>query len=185
MSDHRHVVLKLRSIEEQKQTNLIDIFHFRKLYNFFHLHFFLNIFVEYFKKIYLSRLIDKAMVANLTYSNTSGSTEEPLREAINSASDILGSYIIPSVSAIGVILNIFSIFILNHKSLKHNFYKYLICKSIINLLTCVVGMGFKNSYCRQCSFDDNFEMMIYRNYGVCIPIRILLLTSVLSEIVIV
>lgn len=125
------------------------------------------------------------MHKNLSYSNTNGSAEEPFKEAINSASDIVGSYIIPSVSAIGVILNIFSIFILNHRSLKHNFYKYLICKSIINLLTCVVGMGFTNSYCRQCSFDENFEMLLYRNYGICIPIRILLLTSVLSEIVII
>lgn len=79
--------------------------------------------------------------------------------------------VIISIAVTGLILNALSIFILNDNSLKHRFYKYLMCKSFIDFLVCASGgLVTRNILFHQ--FNDVLKELALRN---------LLNSSALSE----
>ena len=66
---------------------------------------------------------------------------------IDRISNIIGLNFITLVSIIGLVLNLLSIKLLTHKSLKHEFYKELKCKSIFDSIVCLIGVGYLNNNC--------------------------------------
>ena len=99
-------------------------------------------------------------------------------------SNIIGYYVITAISLIGLILNVLNIKLLMHKSLKHEFYRYLMCKSILDSIVCLFGVGYLNNNCLQCfpSYISTYGVLFYRLYVIKIPLRMILVASVLSEV---
>ena len=58
-------------------------------------------------------------------------------------SDIVGHYLITIVSTIGLILNLIGIKMMVNKSLKHDFYKFLLFKTACDSLACPFGIRYK------------------------------------------
>lgn len=98
-------------------------------------------------------------------------------------SDIIGYYIIPTVSSGGFILNVLSLFILCHRKLKNKFYRYLFCKSFCDSLVCLVGISFLNTTCTICheNFFNSYGMLLYRVF-IIVCSRSLFAASTLAEI---
>ena len=96
-------------------------------------------------------------------------------------SDVIGYYLITIAAFAGFILNLANIKLLAHKSLKHRFYKYLMCKSILDATVCFLGMGYLNNQSIP-TFTDNYWLLFYKLYIVKIPLRIEFMVLSLSEI---
>ena len=99
-------------------------------------------------------------------------------------SDIIGYYLITLVSIIGLILNLFSIKLLMHKTLKHKFYSYLRCKSIFDSIVCLFGVGYLKNNCLLCITNNfnSYGILFYQIHVIRIPFRSALLASTLSEV---
>ena len=85
---------------------------------------------------------------------------------------------------IGLILNLASIKMLRHKSLKHQFYKYLICKSICDSFVCLHGIGYLNSnsaYSHQ-NVYNTYSMLFYQINIIRNPLRCVFFISAASEL---
>ena len=103
---------------------------------------------------------------------------------INAISNIFGYFIIPGLSAIGMVLNLLITILLGKNKFKHKFYKYLCCKTIIDVMICFNGIGFMNSYCSICqeNISNTFLLQIYRQHLVKNSLRVLLSISSLFEV---
>lgn len=111
-------------------------------------------------------------------------TTNKATDVINHISEIVGYYVIPVVSLIGILLNIFSTFILRKKELKHYSYKYLWVKAIIDLTICILGLGYNYSLCLGCDSTNSntYELLFYQWYVININTRVILAVSSLHEI---
>ena len=96
-------------------------------------------------------------------------------------SDVVGYYLITIAAFAGFILNLANIKLLAHKSLKHRFYKYLMCKSILDGIVCFLGMGYLNNQSIP-ALTENYWLLFYKLYIVKIPLRIEFMVLSLSEI---
>ena len=101
-----------------------------------------------------------------------------------SIADAIGYYLITIVSLLGFCLNLLSIKLLAAISVKHKFYKYLLCKSIWDALICLLGVGYLNSNCAVCNENNinTYWTLFYKVYVIRISLRILVSTSTLCEI---
>ena len=95
--------------------------------------------------------------------------------------DIIGYYVIPLVSLIGIILNSLLGFILKNNDLKHGLYKYIFVKSVIDIVVCVLGSIYIKTLCFRCG-NYEYERQFYAWYIVIINIRIVFTMSSISEI---
>ena len=103
---------------------------------------------------------------------------------IEEISDVIGYHLITFVSLVGLALNLSSIKLLRHKSLKHQIYKYLTCKSILDSIVCLFGVGYLKNNCLLCitSYFNSYGMIFYQFYIIRILIRSALLASTISEL---
>lgn len=99
--------------------------------------------------------------------------------AINFITDIVGYYLISAISFFGIPLNIFMSFILRKKDLKHSYYKYLRVKAIIDLLICILGVGYLKSACIDCpsTNSNTYETIFYQWYLIKLNIRTIVMIS--------
>ena len=120
----------------------------------------------------------------MNVSNTTSNNFVFDNALLDRISDIIGFYFITLVSIIGLALNLFSIKLLMHKSLKHEFYKYLKCKSIFDSIVCLIGVGYLNNNCLHYrpNFYNTYGILFYLLYLIRVPIRMTLLASALSEV---
>ena len=104
---------------------------------------------------------------------------------LNQISNIIGYYLICVVSSVGLVFNLFGIKILWNTNLlkKHKFYKYILVKTVCDLLVCLTGIGYLNNTCLQCiEVQQNvYGIIIYRFYSIAI-IRVALFSSAWSEV---
>jgi len=124
-----------------------------------------------------------------TMLNISSNTSPPFADLTclylhTYAINIIGIYLIPTISLLGLLLNSFLAYMLCDKRLKSRCYKYILCKAVIDLLISIFGIasGPGNCLCPTCNEVDTYWLIFYRIYLVAVPIRILFLTSALSEI---
>ena len=103
---------------------------------------------------------------------------------INFITDIIGYYTITTVSAVGLILNLFMSIVLLNKDLKHNFYKYLWVKALIDVLVCIIGIGYLKSICLKCPSTNvnTFQILAYQWYMNKITMRTIFMSSSIHEI---
>ncbi len=103
-------------------------------------------------------------------------------EILRDVSDIIGFYIITITCSLGLIMNALCIKILAHSSLKHRFYKYLMCKSICDILVCFIGIGYLNNARTQCESNTSYGAIFFQWFIIKINLRIALLASGITEI---
>lgn len=111
-------------------------------------------------------------------------TTNKATDAINYISDIVGYYVISVVSFIGILLNIFILFILRKKELKHDFYKYLWVKAIVDLMICIFGLVYLKSVCSDCpnTISNTYWIIFYQWYMVKVNLRTVFAVSSIHEI---
>ena len=106
-------------------------------------------------------------------------------QQLNQVSNIIGYYAITVVASLGFVLNAIGVKLLSSPNLlkKHNFYKYILTKTICDMLVCLSGIGYLNNTCLQCvEVQQNiFGIVIYRFYSLAI-IRVTLFSSAWSEV---
>lgn len=105
-------------------------------------------------------------------------------KTLNFISDVLGFYLVSASSFIGFFINLISLILLNHKTVKHKLYNTIQCSSICNLIVCIAGMGYLNSACKTCSYtkSNTHGFLFYQWYIIKIPLRMLFIASGLAEI---
>ena len=104
--------------------------------------------------------------------------------SIDIISDCIGYYLITIVSSMGLILNLIGIKMMLSKSLKHDFYKFLLFKTTCDSLVCLFGIGYLNNDCLSCLSNTNntYGALFYQLYIIKMPVRVTLLVSALAEI---
>jgi hypothetical protein len=108
---------------------------------------------------------------------------DPLRSFINLYINTIGYlYIIPAINVAGVFLNIVCIILLCSKSLKGDIYKYLLLKTVCELLIVILGAMLPYGNCVNCLSFQTLGAQIYRAYGVNILNSILFAVSMLTEL---
>lgn len=103
---------------------------------------------------------------------------------MNSISNAFGYFLIPVISVIGLFLNLSITILLGKNKFKHKFYKYLGCKTVIDLIICINGIGFMNSFCSICqeNVSNTLLVQIYKLHLVKNSLRVLLALSSLFEV---
>ncbi len=94
--------------------------------------------------------------------------------------DIVESYLIRIVGAIGVVFNVFFAVILLNRSLKHKIYNFLWCRAVCNLSVCILSAGFVKK-CFVCEYDS-YEFLFYQYYISTINSRVFSLASLMSDL---
>ena len=71
---------------------------------------------------------------------------------LNKISNIIGYYALTAVAILGFLLNAFGVKLLSSKNLlkKHKFYKFILVKTICDMLVCLTGIGYLNYTCLEC-----------------------------------
>ncbi len=88
------------------------------------------------------------------------SSQEEINKFLIRLTSLIGYYIIPSLGLIGFVLNLFCLFILlNSKFKQRNNFKYVIVKILIELVGCLICIGFQN-YLLFYVFSPHFIMGI-------------------------
>ena len=110
--------------------------------------------------------------------------ETEFNRMLDSISNIIGYYLITVVSMIGLILNLASIRMLRHKSLKHKFYKYLLGKSICDSFVCLIGIGYLNSNSAYSlrNLYNTYLVLFYQINIIRTPMRCAFFISTSSEV---
>lgn len=101
-------------------------------------------------------------------------------EALSLATTILESYLIRITSALGVLVNVFGVVILSNKKLTHKFYNYFWCRSVCNLLVCLVGAGYIRN--DGPSLKRSYVHLYYAWYIINLPLRIVFNASAFSDL---
>jgi len=114
--------------------------------------------------------------SNITFANLT---------CLHINSYIISEYLVPIVSAFGIILNLILVIMLLDKNLKSRCYKYILCKTLIDLFISIFGMisGMSSFLCFTCNeVTASYWLSFAKIYLVAVPLRILFLASALSEI---
>ncbi len=99
------------------------------------------------------------------------------------ATDIVESYLIRIVGAIGVVFNVFFAVMLLNRSLKHKIYNFLWCRAVCNLSVCLLSAGFVKK-CFVCEYDS-YEFLFYQYYISTINSRVFSLASLISDLLLI
>lgn len=92
----------------------------------------------------------------------------------------LSEYVIPIISAIGVLCNLFGVTILSNRKLKNKFYDFLWCRCFCNLVICFFGVFFKNL-----KIPNDYRSLFLQWYFLILPSRILFFTSSISDLLLI
>jgi hypothetical protein len=103
---------------------------------------------------------------------------------MNQTANFIGYYLITLVSGIGLLLNAFAFKLLLNPNLKHQFYNYLLCKTVCDFWICLIGIGYLNNACFLCvdKIYGSYSAIIYQFYIIKITIRSAIASSMLSEV---
>ena len=105
---------------------------------------------------------------------------------LNHISNIIGYYALTAVALSGFLLNAIGVKILCNKILlkKHKFYKYILVKTVCDMLVCLTGIGYLNYTCLECIEikKDHYGFMVYRYYFIANFTRLTLFSSAWSEV---
>ncbi len=96
--------------------------------------------------------------------------------------DIVINYVIRGISGIGIFFNIFSLTVVLHKSLKHNFYDFLRCRCICNLIVCILTIFYGRLVLENCPVNYQW---LYFAWFINVQIRLVLLASSISDILLI
>ena len=90
----------------------------------------------------------------------------PVNESIEWYNSIFGYYFIPTISACGFLINLISLFRLNKYFNDNKIYGYLRCKFTIDMVICILVIGFQNAACTYCTKNkvNVLSLQIYRVY---------------------
>lgn len=94
------------------------------------------------------------------------------------ARDIVINYGIRGLSALGIILNVLSLIVIMRRQLSHNFYDFLRCRCICNLVVCIFALGYTRVVFSECVED--YRLIAFQWFG-NILIRSALLASSISD----
>ena len=123
------------------------------------------------------------MTSNLTIKNSSGTnrTDLPIEVQILIEFDyVFRMYVIRIVSGLGILLNIFSMFICLNRTLTHHFYTYIWCRILINGIVCLFRVAYLQIHIPPV---PQLYMLIFTTpYIINVPVRIAYLASVSSEL---
>jgi hypothetical protein len=92
---------------------------------------------------------------------------------------ILDNIVSRSIGGIGILVNLFFVIIISHRTLRHKIYDFLWCRQFTNLLTCL-SVAASYGFCFGCEYDS--EWLPYYTWYIVIAIRGLLLASFISDI---
>jgi hypothetical protein len=136
------------------------------------------------------------MMISIGFNNTTllslNTTRLEFRPAINPIWSFINLYVntigylylIPIISVFGVFLNILCIALLCSKSLKGDIYKYLMLKTVSELIIVILGAMLPYSNCINCLSFQTLGAQIYRLYGISIINSMAFTVSMLSELAI-
>ena len=106
-------------------------------------------------------------------------------QQLNQVSNIIGYYAITVVASLGFVLNAVGVKLLSSQNLlkKHNFYKYILTKTICDMVVCLIGISYLNNTCLECvEVQQNlYGIVIFRFYSIAF-IRVTLFSSAWSEV---
>jgi len=95
---------------------------------------------------------------------------------------ILDSIVSRSIGGVGILVNLFFVLTLSHRTLRHKIYDFLWCRQFTNLLTCL-SVAASNGFCFDC--DYNSEWLAYYIWYISIAIRVSSLASFISDILLI
>ena len=79
---------------------------------------------------------------------------------------IIGYYLIPIISAIGFVLNIFCIVNLLNIKFNQRMYRLLVIKIVFETITCLIGIGFQNVLCFKNCFSTLSSSVFFKTIGI-------------------
>jgi len=95
---------------------------------------------------------------------------------------ILDNYTSRIVGGIGILMNLFFMPLLSHRTLKHKIYDFLWCRQITSLITCIPVTAY-NGNCFSCDYDS--EWQVYYTWFDALTIRAFSLASFNSDILLI
>lgn len=111
----------------------------------------------------------------------------PNKDIYRYLGEVMGYFIIPGVCIFGVLTNtIFCVKIVKLKK-RARFYNILLAKQIIDMLTCLISIGYQNFHCTFCEDQvyNTYFFQFYRIYLLRYPANILYFASILLDILII
>jgi len=112
-------------------------------------------------------------------NSTANSTSLDLQWAID-LTEIINNYVIRITGGVGALANLLFVVLLLNKNLKHKIYDFFWCRSICNLLVCVLAAGYVSN-CYDCE-SESYWFLFYQWHINFIGIRILSLSCFISDI---
>ena len=95
---------------------------------------------------------------------------------------IFDNIVSKSIGGIGILVNLFSVIILSHRTLRHKIYDFLWCRQFTSLLTCL-SVAASYGFCFECDYDS--EWMAYYTWYMIVAIRVFSLASFISDILLI
>jgi len=95
---------------------------------------------------------------------------------------ILDIYVNRVLGGLGVLVNLFFVILLSHRTLKHKIYDYLWCRQFTSLIACL-PLAVYNGLCFSCDF--NSEWLAYFTFFDAVTIRAFSLASFISDILLI
>jgi len=95
---------------------------------------------------------------------------------------ILDNYINRALGGVGILVNLFFVILLSHRTLRNKIYDFLWCRQFASLITClsvVASFGFSFEY------NYDFEWLGYFAWCTAITIRVFSLASFISDILLI
>jgi hypothetical protein len=94
----------------------------------------------------------------------------------------LNNYINRTFGGVGILVNLFFVILLSHRTLRNKIYDFLWCRQFTSLMAClsiVASFGL----CFDCSYD--FEWLAYFPWHAAVTIRVFSLASFISDILLI
>lgn len=120
---------------------------------------------------------------NKTCEDYSDISPNGLLHSLIEAREIVINYGIRGISALGIILNVLSLILIMRRQLTHNFYDFLRCRCICNLVVCIVGLGYTRAVFSECL--ENYRLIVFQWTGNTLFRTALLASSFSDNLVII
>jgi len=95
---------------------------------------------------------------------------------------ILDNYINRALGGIGILVNLFFVILLSHRTLRNKIYDFLWCRQFTSLIACLSSVA-SSGFCFECDYD--FEWLGYFFWHTAVTIRAFSLASFISDILLI
>jgi len=114
--------------------------------------------------------------------NSTANISQTEFEWVSVAASIIDNYLIRITGGIGVLINLFFAILLFRKnsSNKHSIYSFFWCRTIFNLIVCVLTAGYISN-CTSC-LNDSYWLAFYRWFVITINLRVSLLATFICDL---